>query len=261
MGQVTAYPNGTFCWIDLGTPDVERATSFYRDLFGWETEALPMAEGGAYVICRLHGMDVTAIHEHAEQEGAEWGSYISVDDVDRTTAKGKELGATVVMEPFDLMDVARLSVISDPTGGVVSLWQPRPFIGAGMVNEVGTWTWNELATTDFDAAKAFYTELFDWEAMEAPGPMPRAGFSMGDLLVAGIHQATEPEGLASRWTVTFRVQDADQAVASVEKGGGRVLLPPMDIPVGRFAIVSDPSGAGFTITAVPGGPLRGVDGS
>jgi uncharacterized protein len=57
------------------------------------------------------------------------------------------------------------------------------------------------------------------------------------------------------------VADADQSAACAQELGGSVLLPPIDVPVGRFAIVADPAGASFSVTAVPGGPVGGVDGS
>jgi Glyoxalase-like domain len=64
-----------------------------------------------------------------------------------------------------------------------------------------------------------------------------------------------------RWTVAFRVADADQTAAEAERLGGKVVLPPMDVPVGRFANIADPGGAEFTAAAVPAGAFRGVDGS
>jgi uncharacterized protein len=57
------------------------------------------------------------------------------------------------------------------------------------------------------------------------------------------------------------VADADRAADRATGLGGTVLLPPMDIPVGRLTILADPQGAVFSATAVPGGPGRGVDGS
>jgi uncharacterized protein len=261
MGDVVRYPNGTFCWIDLGTTDVPGAKAFYAGLFGWETEDLPAGDSEMYTMCRVEGKDVAGIHEHTEAEGTDWSSSISVDEVEATTSSARELGATIVMEPFDIPGACRMSLIQDPTGAHVSLWEPRGHIGARLVNEVGTWGWNELASSDMAVAKAFYSGLFGWTAEDAPGPIPRAGFTLGHLLVGGVHALTPAEGHASRWTVSFGVGDADQATARVQELGGRILLPAMDIPIGRFAIVSDPAGAAFTIAAAPGGPLGGVDGS
>jgi uncharacterized protein len=260
MGEVDRYPNGVFSWVDLGTTDVEGAKAFYRGLFGWETEDMPSSQGG-YTMCRLHGRDVAGIHEHTPDEGTGWSSSINVDDVDQVTARVRELGATVLAEPFDVQGAGRTAVLQDPSGAVVSLWQPRGHDGAGLVNEVGTWTWNELVAPDLAAATAFYARLFGWGAQDIPGQFPRTSFSLGDLLVGGGHAPAPQEGPAPRWTVSFRVADADQSAARVQELGGTVLLPPMDIPVGRFAIVADPAGASFSMAAVPGGPLRGVDGS
>src|SRR5215218_2672580 len=261
MGQVERYPNGIFCWIDVGTTAVAGAKAFYGGLFGWEFEDQPAGDGDAYTLCRLQGRDVAGIHRHDPDEGIGWASSIAVDDLEAVTSRARELGATVLAEPFDVPGAGRTAVLRDPSGAVVSLWQPRGHAGAGLVNEVGTWTWNELVTPDLAAARAFYAELFGWGAHDIPGHFPRTSFSLGDLLVGGGHAPVPQEGPAARWTISFRVADADQSAARVQELGGAVLLPPMDVPVGRFAIVADPAGASFSVTAVPGGPLRGVDGS
>src|SRR5688572_11442368 len=143
MGDVERYPNGTFCWIDLGTTDVAGAKAFYGGLFGWEIEDQPAGGDGSYSICRLRGRDVAGIHEHGEDEGVGWSSNISVDDLDRATSRARELGATVLAEPFEVPGAGRTSVLRDPSGAVVGLWQPAGHAGAGVVNEPGTWTWNE----------------------------------------------------------------------------------------------------------------------
>lgn len=257
MGEVDTYPPGTFCWIDLGTPDVAGAKRFYGELFDWEMEDLP-AEAGTYTMCRLDGKAVAGMHEHSEEEGVGWTSSISVDDIEGSTSRAGGLGATVLIEPFEIPGASRMSVIRDPSGAEVQLWQPEGHIGAGIVNEVGTWTWNELVTPDLDAAKAFYGDLFGWTAEDVPGALPRASFALGDLLIGGAHAPTEAEAGPSRWTVSFRVADADADAARAQQLGGTVLLPPMDIPIGRFAVVADPAGAAFSIT-VFAGPFRSVD--
>ena len=261
MGEVTKYPDGTFCWVDLGTPDVDAAKAFYHGLFGWEMEEVAVPGSSPYVLCRVDGKDVAGIHEHRDGGGGVWMSSISVDDINATTSRATELGATILREPFDVMAEGREAALRDPVGAVVSVWQPGSHIGAGLVNEVHTWGWNELSTTGFERARSFYTDLFGWSTEDAPGDLRRSGFVMGHLLIGGIHEATPEEGDGSVWTVAFRVADADLAVAAVKELGGDVLLPPMSVPVGRFAIVADPSGARFTVTEAPGGALRGVDGS
>lgn len=94
-----------------------------------------------------------------------------------------------------------------------------------------------------------------------PGAFPRTSFTLGDLLIGGGHAPAPQEDPTPRWSITFWVPDADEAAATAEKLGGTVLLAPMDIPVGRFTVLADPQGATFTAAAVPGGAVRGVDGS
>ncbi|MGH2556153.1 MAG: VOC family protein [Actinomycetota bacterium] len=259
MGEVSRYPSGTFNWIDVGTTDVTGAKPFYEGLFRWEFEDLPSGNDETYTMCRLGGKEVAGIHAHSAEEGTDWSSNISVDDVDKSTSRAAELGATVLIEPFEIPGAARMSLIREPAGATVSLWQPKGFIGAGLVNEVGSWSWNELVTAEADAAKAFYSELFGWIADVVPSSIPRASFKLGDLLIGGMHQPIGPER-APRWTVFFRVADVDETATRAEQLDGRITLPPMDIPIGRLAMIADPAGADFGVSSFAG-PWAGVDGS
>ena len=259
MGEVERYPNGIFCWVDLGTNDAAGATAFSGGVLGWEFDALPPGEQGTYSTCRLRGRAVAGLYDRAETPG--WGSYISVDDVDRATGRARELGAEVLVEPFDTPGGGRVATVRDPAGASVSLSRPGERFGAELVNEDGTWTWNELVSGDLAAGRDFYLELFGWSASDAPGAFPRTTFTLGELLVGGGHAPAPGEDPAPRWSIAFWVADADEAAARAGELGGTVLLPPMDVPVGRFTVLADPQGASFSATAVPGGPTRGVDGS
>jgi predicted enzyme related to lactoylglutathione lyase len=259
MGEVERYPDGTFCWVDLGTVDPAAAKAFYGGLLGWEFDDLPTGDTGTYSICRLDGKAVAGLYDMAEE--ASWGSYVKVDDVDRATARARELGAEVLVEPFDAPGGGRVATVRDPAGAAVSLSRPGEQFAAEVVNQDGAWTWNELVAPDLAAAVAFYGQLLGWVAADIGGAVARTSFSLGDLLVGGGHAPIGPEDPTPRWTISFWVADADRCVERARELGGGVVLPPMDIPVGRFAIVSDPGGAAFTVAAVPGGSLRGVDGS
>jgi uncharacterized protein len=259
MGEVERYPDGTFCWIDLGTVDPAAAKAFYGGLLGWEFDDLPTGDKGTYTICRLDGKAVAGLYDRAEEAG--WGSYIKLDDVDRAAGRARELGAQVLVEPFDAPGGGRVATVRDPAGAAVSLSRPGGRFAAEVVNQDGAWTWNELVAPDLAAAVAFYGQLLGWAAADIGGAVARTSFSLGDLLVGGGHAPIGPEDPRPRWTISFWVADADRCVERARALGGGVVLPPMDIPVGRFAIVSDPGGAAFTVAAVPGGALRGVDGS
>ena len=259
MGSVERYPDNTFCWIDLGTDDAPGAKAFYGGLLGWEFDDLPTGDKGTYAICRLRGRAVAGLYDQAETPG--WGSYIKVDDVDRAAGRAGELGAEVLVAPFDAPGGGRVATVRDPAGATVSLSRPGESFGAEVVNEDGAWTWNELVCGDLAAGTRFYTELFGWEAAAPEGPIRRTSFTLGNLLIGGGHEPAPQEDPTPGWRVTFWVGDADQTAARASELGGSVLLAPMDIPVGRFTVLADPQGASFTAAAVPGGAVRGVDGS
>jgi predicted enzyme related to lactoylglutathione lyase len=259
MGSVERYPDNTFCWIDLGTGDLAGAKAFYGGLLGWEFEELASGEKGTYAICRLGGKAVAGLYDRAERPG--WGSYIKVGDVDRATGRAGELGAEVVVEPFDAPGGGRVATVRDPAGATVSLSRPGESFGAEVVNEDGAWTWNELVCADLSAGARFYTELLGWAAGDLEGPIRRTSFTLGNLLIGGGHEPVPQEDPTPGWRVTFWVGDADRAAARAAELGGTVVLPPIDIPVGRFTVLADPQGAALTAAAVPGGAVRGVDGS
>jgi predicted enzyme related to lactoylglutathione lyase len=243
MGERDSYPAGTFCWADLGTTEGPDAKTFYTALFGWAAEDLPAGDDGVYTMFRKQGRDVAALYEMgADERGqlpAHWSSYVSVEDLDAVAARGTELGATVVAEPFDVMDSGRMAVLRDPGGAHVHLWQPGRHVGAGRVNETGCMVWNELATADVAAALSFYRELLGWE-----GEIDATGYAT-IRTAAGINGGIRPlqDGEASAWLVYFSTGSADDAVMHVRESGGAIIAGPMDVTVGRIAVVRDPQGA------------------
>lgn len=107
----------------------------------------------------------------------------------------------------------------------------------------GSFSWNELATTDTTAALEFYTKLFGWntEVMHMEF-MDYTVLKVGDRMVGGVMQA--PAGAPVAWTGYVTVDDIDETARLAESLGGKICIPPTDIPnVGRFAILCDPQGA------------------
>jgi predicted enzyme related to lactoylglutathione lyase len=255
VGEVERYPNGTFCWVDLGAVDLDAAKGFYGGLLGWEFQDAP-----GYTLCRVGGKDVAGMHSHAEEpeSGTRWASSIAVDDLDATLGRARDLGATLDVEPFEVPG-ARLAVITDPSGAQVTLWRDTGFPGARLVNETGTWTWSDLSTRDPEAAGAFYTELFGWEFRQI---IPTYwGIGMGPFLIGGMRSMDEdPPGSEPGWVPYFVVEDLEAAQAGVARMGGRILAPPREVPAGRFLVASDPGGAVMGLLEMgPDGPAGGVD--
>jgi predicted enzyme related to lactoylglutathione lyase len=256
VGEVSSYPAGAFCWVDLGTPDIDGARRFYPGLLGWEVEDVA---DGTYTLCTLEGKTVTGMHEHPEEGAApHWDSYVAVSDVDATVSRARELGAEVTLEPMEVPGAARMAAIRDPSGAPVSLWQALGHPGAALVNETGTWTWNDLLTRDPDGAEGFYGQLLGWRTERVADIY--ASFTMGDLLIGGMRTISPEEPTPAMWVPYFVVADGDAAVSRVQELGGRVLVPSTAVPAGRFLMMADPAGAVSALFEMgPGGPARGVD--
>jgi len=114
----------------------------------------------------------------------------------------------------------------------------------------GSFSWNELMTTDVAGAKNFYSEMFGWQMQdEKTADMIYTMLKTGDKEVAGMMAIpTDAKGMPPSWGAYVTVDDVDQQIIQVEKLGGQVVLQPKNIPnVGRFAVISDPQGAVLTL--------------
>lgn len=249
MGRRTRYTHGTFCWVDLSTPDVEAADDFYERVFGWSAEELP--NGGYWMFERgddaIAGLAPLTDEQAAAGMRPGWATYVRVDDADALAARVLELGGAVTTAPFDVEGAGRMAAVADPHGASLLLWQADEFEGASVVNEVGAWSWNDLQTPDPDASAAFYGALLGWDVEEVPGSggqyrtIRHEGRSMGGVMPL-------PPGVDTPgWNVYFGVASVGAAFEHVEAAGGERVAGPMDVPAGRFGVAMDPLGATFSV--------------
>ncbi len=251
---MTKYEPGTPSWVDLGSRDLAESTAFYGALFGWEAQTAPQPEAGGYTMFASGGKHVAVVAPLQEGQPEQWMSYISVADAKATAAKVSAAGGTVLVAPMDVLDAGRMAVLLDDGGAAFSIWEPNAHIGAQLVNEPVSLSWNELATTNMDKSKAFYAKVFGWEAetTETPG-MAYTEFKLnGSSIGGGMPIGPQaPEGVPPHWLVYFAVADTDATVGKASELGGSVMAPPMSIPAGRFAVLADPHGAMFAVIQLP----------
>lgn len=119
--------------------------------------------------------------------------------------------------------------------------------------EPGTFCWAELATSDPDGAKRFYTGLFGWTVNEMPmgdgsfySMVQLRGLDAGALY--GMRKEQREQGVPPNWMSYFSVVSADETARKAKELGGKVLAEPFDVfDVGRMAVLQDPAGATFSI--------------
>ncbi|MFJ3927742.1 VOC family protein [Streptomyces sp. NPDC090022] len=255
------YLPGTPCWVDLMVPDQQAAIDFYCDLFGWQGQVGP-AETGGYAVCSLKGKPVAGIMAAMNPDGSVpdpmppsvWTTYLATDDVDATLTSIGDEGGKVVMPAMDVTTIGRMAVVADPQGAVFGLWQAGEFTGAGIVNEPGAVIWNELSTSDTDAAGGFYRKVLP--ITPAPAEMEGAeGYTelkVGGRGVAGMMNLDKvPPGTPPHWLTYFQVDDVDSVSDAAVRAGGNLLQPPFDMVAGRMAVLSDPQGGVFAIITEP----------
>ncbi|MBA3913607.1 MAG: VOC family protein [Acidobacteriales bacterium] len=131
MPHVDKPKNGSFCWIELATSDQEAAKQFYTALFGWSYRDSPMGPDEVYTMFQLADGNVGATYTLGKDLRAagvppHWMLYVAVEDADRSAQRAKDAGGQLMCEPFDVMSYGRMAVIKDPTGAVISIWQPGP---------------------------------------------------------------------------------------------------------------------------------------
>jgi uncharacterized protein len=251
MAERTSHAPGTISWADLATSDQDGAKAFYSGLFGWEYDEQPVGEGVTYSMAQLGGRSAAAISPQRDEESAQgipphWNLYVTVEDVDAAAPAVGEYGGQVFAEPFDVMDAGRMTVIADPAGAVISLWQAGTSIGAEVVNEPGALTWADCASTDPQTAQPFYSGLLGWRFEVMSEEPPYWVVFNGERSQGGMTKP--PEGVPSNWFPYFAVDDVEATSKAAADAGGRPFMGPVDLPNGgRFVLLQDPQGAPFAI--------------
>ena len=252
MGERTEYTPGTFCAVDLAAADVKRGKTFYTGLFDW-------AHGDPYrewTPCTLDGKIVAGIFIQPDDQReagipSNWVNYVSVADADHIAARTTELGGSVLAAPSDVGEGGRMAVLADPQGAAFALWQPIGHAGAQLVNVPGALTWNQLNTSDPEAAVSFYTELFGWttEALEGGGQSFWSVKTSEGWLNGGIMGPLPGMDAPPSWTPYFASADLKQHDARVKELGGAALTPILPVPAGELFVAQDDQGAVFGLTA------------
>lgn len=271
MSKRDEYPAGVPCWVETLQPDPRAALGFYGALLEWEfSESGPMPGGlpGEYFVAQVEGREVAGIGALPDLGGPQipaWNTYVRVDDADAAVERATNAGGSLLIGPLDASEDGRFALLGDPAGAPFSVWEARDRAGAQLVNEPRSWAMSSLHTPGPAGASAFYGAVFGWQSeaiapgvpvtlLRLPGyvggepdqPIPRD--------VVGVMTATGGDPAAPtippQWNVNLRVVDTDAVAAHAAELGGTVLMPPVDTPGFRSAVLLDPQGAAFSVSQV-----------
>ncbi|HEY7005976.1 MAG TPA: VOC family protein [Sphingomicrobium sp.] len=254
-------PVGDFIWYELMTPDADAAKAFYDAVIGWSFgESAPEYQGYRMINTSDGGFagGVMPINAEMQQHGARptWLGYLNVSDVDEKVASIEAAGGRNLMGPTDIPNVGRIAMVADPQGAPFYVMKPIP--PAGHENEPSTvfssdkqgrCAWNELSTSDPNAARRFYGDQFGWTSDDFM-PMGEHGeyrFVDNKGLRLGAIAGTM-HGQPPHWRYYFRVPSVGRAKETAEAHGGKIVMGPMEVPGGDHIIIGiDPQGAEFAL--------------
>lgn len=253
-------PPGSFIWYELMTTDPDGAKDFYDAVIGWGI-APPNDNMDYRMIQRSDGGSaggVLPLTDDMQQHGARpaWHGYLNVSDIRAAVEAIENAGGRILMGPQEIPEVGPIAMVTDPQGASFYVMTPNPpKDDSGARSDVFSPTaeqrvaWNELATSDPDAALDFYTSQFGWTTGEAMpmGDMGNYQLMVHDGTQFGAIMSKAPE-MPSRWRFYFRVPDLDSAADTVRARGGTVVHGPVEVPGGdRILIGIDPQGAEFAL--------------
>lgn len=250
--------HGTPIWYELMSKDPLAARRFYAQVVGWHIDEAPPAGSSMdyRMIAAADGLvgGVFTLTEDMCRQGAMpcWMMYIGVDDVDACVAGVTAAGGAVHMPAFEIPNVGRIAMVSDPQGAVFYVMRGASDEDSTACDPrlAGHGAWHELHAADGAKATAFYMRQFGWGKSGAVdmGPMGLYQlFTVGGQDLGGI--MTDAQFPRPAWLVYFRVDGIEQAAVRIAQAGGRVVHGPMEVPGGGWIVNGiDPEGAMFALT-------------
>ncbi|MEU6095235.1 VOC family protein [Streptomyces sp. NPDC047079] len=251
---MAVQPEGTPCWADAMFSDIEGAKRFYGEVLGWTFgESAP--EYGHYTQAYADGKAVAAVVPPMPgQEGqSAWCLYFATGDAAATARKVRDQQGEVLMEPMQVGDFGTMALARDPSGAVFGLWQAGTHEGFEATGVPGAYCWAEVFTREPEKSDAFFPAVFPYEARQLQDEaIDFRIFELNGVPVLGRMKMTDdfPPEVPPYVNVYFTVEDCDAAVQRASGHGGILRFGPMDSPFGRFAALSDPQGANFSVIDV-----------
>jgi uncharacterized protein len=240
--------------------DVDGAKRFYGELFGWSFKP---GEHGDYNHIESKGRMIGGMMALADEQKKmhvppHWIGYVAVDSCEAAVERVKKAGGRVYhQESIDT--VGKFAICADAQGAVFSPFQPAK-AGAPESEDRSAryvFCWDELLTSNPDAAAKFYGDVFGWgvEHMDMPGfrytlfkRTGEKGDRGTDKDAGGMMQMPANAPHPPFWLTYVSVENADATCEKAKRSGGTILRAPDDIPnVGRFAVLMDGQHGSFAV--------------
>ena len=251
MTESEVRPVGEPGWLELFSSDPDKSVEFYASLFGWVSASGPRQVGDETYMY-LGGRPIAGISPNvrAPRELDTWLVHLTTHDAHDTIERAAQFGSS---PQFDRVTpkVGRQFILCDTTGACVGVWEPGGRPVSRWYGEHGSPVWRELYARDFPAAQEFYRDVFNWRTQlvnDSAGGRYLVETD-GRQSTAGILDASSvlPDDVGSSWLPYFAIDNLDFALETIPRLGGFSTGVPRGSEFGRFAHVSDVTGANFVL--------------
>lgn len=242
---------GELCWLDIKTSDMTTSKLFYKKLFGWEyhDENWPHK---TYTIIRkdgdrLGGLTDLNLAPLPLGTAPHISVYIAAHSVDDMTENCEKFNGQVLVEPFDLEDLMRMSVIQDPGGAVFSLLETGTFQAMDAEpGKEGVPCWFELITPDLSKSAAFFTQSLGWILSPSEKDSAQSLYIQCGGQIIGKMTAAASGELSSEWVVYYNVNSIEYEVERAQALGAQRLSDIREVShIGKAAALTDSIGIKF----------------
>src|SRR5436853_3807776 len=161
---------GKFLWHELMTTEPAAAERFYGSVAGWTPKGWD--DDPNYKLWMAGGQPRGGLMAQRVEGGTgpkpQWFNYIGTTDVDETVRQAVELGGRVMRPAWDIPNIGRIAFLNDPQGAPFALLTPLPREGRlPDTTDLGSFSWHELMSTNWQVAWEFYSKLFGWQKTDA----------------------------------------------------------------------------------------------
>ena len=246
------HVQGRWVWGELFTENVEAERAFYGTVFGWQYDNIGAGKD-FYTLVRVDGRPIAGIVHFVKPanaaRSARWLPLMSVPDAARAAEQAAASGGKVLVPSKVLPGRGEVAVLADPEGAIFGVIHTASGDPSDTFPSENSWLWLELWSRDAAKMAEFYRPLgaYTVAKQESPGDRPELHLMAGGFPRASVLEI-ERANVPSTWLPYVSVKDLKQTVTSIERAGGRIIVPPSpEVRNGKVAVFLDPLGAAVAV--------------